>query len=167
MKVVTLLFVSLGSLSLPVACGPLGSLAEQPVGGLPTGQRDTASLELTLDVPSESQAGEPIPLTLILRNTGDQRVQVTLGGRPPSDFVVTTEDGTEVWRWSEGQAIQLILERRTLGPGEELEYAAEWSQTDSAGYRVSPGSYLLRGLLNFDPPEKMETASQTLAIVSP
>ena len=92
---------------------------------------------------------------------------MTFGGRPPSDFVVTAENGAEVWRWSEGQVIQMILERKKLNPGEEIEYATEWSQADNAGDRVPPGSYLVKGLLNLDPPETLETAFQPLTIAPP
>jgi hypothetical protein len=89
-----------------------------------------------------------------------------LGGRPPSDFVVIAPDGAEVWRWSTDQVIQAILEMKTLQPGEQLEYTAEWPARDKRGNLVSPRRYTLKGVLNMDPPEKLETSPRELLLVS-
>ncbi len=124
------------------------------------------SLILQLDAPAEAPAGTAVRLKLTLRNSGKQPVSVMLGGRPPSDFVVTAPDGAEVWRWSTDQVIQAILEMKTLQPGEQLEYSAEWPARDSRGTLVSPGRYKVRGVLNTDPPEKIETSPKELVLVN-
>jgi hypothetical protein len=121
---------------------------------------------LQLDAPAQAPAGKPVPITLTLTNTSKQPVKVALGGRPPFDVVVTTADGAETWRWSDDQVIQMILEMRTLQPGEQVEYVTEWPVKDRGGNPASPGRYLVRGVLNMDPPEKLETSAKELLLVN-
>jgi len=124
------------------------------------------SLALWLEAKSEVRVGETADLKLKVRNSSDRLVELTLGGRPAYDFVVTKPDGMEVWSWLHGQVIQDILELKTLNPGEELEFAAEWEQVDNEGNPVPPGTYLVRGVLNTEPPQKLETEPKQL-IISP
>lgn len=120
-------------------------------------------LTLRLDVPQQLSAGMSMPVKLTLRNTSSQPVELTLGGRPPYDFVVTTEDGAEVARWSKENVSQAILEMQTLNAGDQLEYSVEWAPADGA---LRPGSYLVRGIVNLDPPGKIETASMPFRVSS-
>lgn len=142
------------------ACGGVPDIT--PVEGQTKSpsKSQSGSLVLQLVAPAQVAAGKPVPLRLTLTNTGKEPAEAILGGRPPFDFIVT-QDGREVWRWAEGQAIQMILETRTLGPGEKLEYSAEWPST---GAPPSPGRYLARGVLNMDPPEKLETSPQEIVV---
>lgn len=130
------------------------------------GTAQSGSLALQLTAPQHSVIGNAVPLTLTLTNTGNEPLDVTLGGRPPYDFVVRSPTGAEIWRWSLGKVVQMILEITTLKPGEQLRYAIEWSGTDAAGIPVSPGSYLVTGVLNLDPPERLETEPKQLVIAS-
>jgi len=125
------------------------------------------SLALSLDAPTRVTAGTPARFTLRLKNTASQPVPVMLAGRPACDFAVSTPDGTEVWRWSTGRVIPMLLETRTLSPGDEFECAAEGPITDGRGTVIAPGRYRLIGVLNMDPPEKMTTAPQDLVLTSP
>jgi hypothetical protein len=125
-----------------------------------------SALTAQLELPTEVQVGKPVSLTFKLRNTRSHPVELILGGRPPYDFVITKEDGTEIWRWSQGQVIQFILEIKTLLPGEELEFATEWQQVTNAGAPVPPGTYWVWGIINLDPPEKLETEPTPLIITS-
>jgi hypothetical protein len=125
---------------------------------------EAPSVAFGLEVPAEVRAGTPVPLTLTLQNTSNRPVALTLGGRPAYDFVVTQSDGLEVWRWSHGQAIQAILELRTLKPGETVAFAATWGQRDNAGTPIPTGTYQVRGVMNLDPPEKLETEPKSLRI---
>jgi len=146
---------------------PAGLLLIALIGGYPpkdgTGS-GAPSLAFGLEVPAGARVGTPVPLTLKLRNTSHRSVELTLGGRPAYDFVVTTPDGLEVWRWSHGQAIQAILELKTLRPGEELVFTAEWAQRDNEGRSVPAGTYWVRGVLNLEPPVQLETEPQSLSI---
>ncbi|MGH8525746.1 MAG: BsuPI-related putative proteinase inhibitor, partial [Gammaproteobacteria bacterium] len=79
------------------------------------------------------KAGETVPLTLKWKNVEDRPMSLILGGNPAYDFVVAGADGAEVWRWSHGQVSQDILESRTIDPGSEAVFAAEWRQQDNEG----------------------------------
>lgn len=121
-------------------------------------------LALRLEIPSSTptepfwKLGQKLPLKLKLKNISDQPVGLTLLGQPAYDFVVTQGyDGPEVWRWSQGKAIQEIAELRTLAPNEELEFVEAWDLRDNAGTPILPGRYAVRGLLNVEPPGKLET----------
>lgn len=122
------------------------------------------SSPLSLEVKSPVKASETVPLTLKWKNVEDRPVSLTLGGNPAYDFVVNRPDGAEVWRWSHGQASQDILESRTVEPGREVVFEAEWPLQDNEGKPVPPGAYSVRGILNTEPPEKLETAPKPLVI---
>jgi Intracellular proteinase inhibitor len=121
---------------------------------------------LSLEAPDEVDAGQTINLKLIWRNLTDKPVTLTLGGRPPYDFVVTDSEGKELWRWLEGQTIQEILEIKTVDPGQKLEYTLEWQPVDQAGAELPPGRYMVHGLLNLDPPTVIKTKPKPLIIRS-
>lgn len=87
-------------------------------------------------------------MRLVLENRGDTPVEVELTGRPIAfDLVVLATDGSEVWRRLEGVAVDLILQPRTLGPGEALDFTDTWPQHDDQGRQVSPGTYRVQGIL--------------------
>jgi len=130
-----------------------------PDGGGP----GSSPLAVRLEAPARVPPGQVVRLTLKLKNTGAARLEQPLGGRPPHDIVVT-RDGTEVWRWSKGRVVQDVLELKTLRPGEELAFDAEWDQRDEAGRPVPPGSYVVKGILRTDPPETLETKPRALVI---
>lgn len=133
--------------------------APSPGSNLNTSSVRSGSLVLHLETPAEVAVKTSARLKLTLTNTGNEPAQVTLGGRPAFDFVAVL-NGVQIWRWSNEQAIQQILEMRTLKPGEEIEYEAEWELKDDGGHPVSPGMYVVRGVLNLDPPEKLETSAE-------
>lgn len=122
------------------------------------------SSPLSLEMKSLVKAGETVALTLKWKNVEDRPVFLTLDGNPAYDFVVAGPDGAEIWRWSHGQASQDILESRIIEPGRQAVFEAEWSQQDNAGKPVPPGAYSVRGILNTEPPEKLETAPKALVI---
>lgn len=126
----------------------------------------SSPLSLSLEAPSEALAGTPIQLKLVLRNTSTQPAQVMLGGRPPYDFILSSGDGTRAWRWSDEKAAQMILEMRTLKPGEEIAYDVQWLVNDRDGNAPLPGRYVIKGLLNMDPPDTLETAPADLTITA-
>ncbi len=136
--------------------------------GLPSPLADEQllqSLRFRMEVKSEAGFGETVPLKLTVQNISDRPVELYLGGRPPYDFVVTGLDDAEVWHWLCGKIILTILDFKTLEPGEELEFTAEWEQVDNRGNPVPPGTYLLRGVLNMEPPEKLVTPAQALEVL--
>lgn len=138
--------------------GSAGSTGEGSEGPGPQ------SSPLSLEVKSPVKAGETVALTLKWKNVEDRPVSLTLGGNPAYDFIVTRPDGTEVWRWSHGQVSQDILESRTIEPGREVVFEAEWPQQDNEDKPVPPGAYSVHGILNTEPPEKLETPPKPLTI---
>jgi hypothetical protein len=136
------------------------------VGYTPKGREGSGvpALTLELEVPASVRVGTPVSVKVTMQNTSNRSVALTLGGRPPYDVVVTTPDGQEVWRWSHGEAIQAILELKTLKPREALEFAAVWGQRDNAGTPVPVGTYRVRGMVNLDPPEQLATEPKLLSL---
>ena len=119
---------------------------------------------LTLEAPDEVEAGQTVNLKLIWRNLTDKPAELNLGGRPPYDFVVTTDEGKEVWRWLAGQTVQDILEIKTVDPDQKLEFMLEWQPVNQAGAALAPGNYLAQGILNLDPPAVLKTKPKPLII---
>jgi len=125
------------------------------------------SLRLELEVPPEARAGEPVPVTIRVRNVAARPVQLHLMGRTVAfDIVVArAEDGAVVWRRLEGQAVPAILQLRTLAPDEVLELRDRWDQRTNAGARVPPGFYTVRGVVPTDEPRPLETPVARLRIL--
>jgi Intracellular proteinase inhibitor len=125
-----------------------------------------ASVTLRLEIPSEVRAGEPLPLKMAYKNLSYRPVQLTLGGRPAHDFIVTTPEDKEVWRWTHGAKILQILEVKLLRPKGQLQFTAEWNLVDNSGVVIAPGIYLVRGILRLEPPQQIET-EPTRLVISP
>jgi len=137
------------------------------VGFTPTDGRGAGAptLALRLEVLAGVRVRTPVPFKLTLQNLSNRSVTLTLGGRPAYDVVVTTPGGQEIWRWSQGKAIQQILERKTLEPGEALAFTAVWDQDDNAEASVPAGTYRVQGVVKLDPPEQLETEPTPLSLL--
>jgi hypothetical protein len=132
----------------------------------PAGNPGRPDEPFTLEAPDEVEAGQTATLKLIWRNLTDKPVELSLGGRPPYDFVLTTDGGKEIWRWLAGQTVQDILEIKTVEPGQKLEFTLEWRAVDQAGASLAPGHYLLYGILNLESPATLKTKPKPLTIRS-
>ncbi|MBI4408602.1 MAG: hypothetical protein HY561_02760 [Gemmatimonadetes bacterium] len=123
------------------------------------------SLQVVLSAPTRVQVGEPVRITLRVRNVGPKRLDLGLLGREIAfDFLVARKDGVVVWRRLEGEMIPAILQLRTLAPGEALELADVWDQRTNQGERVGPGEYTIRGELPTDEPEPLRAGPVRLTI---
>ena len=136
-------------------------LGEPPNEALPR------AIDYSLEVVSQATYGETVQMKLTLRNVSDGPVSFFLGGRPPFDFVVSTADGEQVWHWKCAKITLLPLDSKTLEPGEDLEFVGDWEQVDNRGESVSPGVYLVRGVLSLDSPEKLVTEAHELQVQMP
>lgn len=106
------------------------------------------SLSLELVVPPRVRAGEPVRMTLRVRNRTERTLDLYLRGRAVTfDVVVTGPGGEVVWRRLQDEIIPAIVHLRTLAPAEQLEAQAVWDQRGSEGQLVSPGEYVARGQL--------------------
>ena len=123
------------------------------------------SLHLTLGVPREALAGEPVPITLRVENVSGRALDLYLRGRTITfDIVVTDEAGREVWRRLEDEMIPAILRIDTLEPGATLELVEAWDQRSNLGEPVPPGHYRVHGeLLTEEQP--LLTPAEPLRIV--
>ena len=121
-------------------------------------------LALHLEAPAQARAGESIRLVLKAKNVSGRVLHQPLAGQPPHDFIVTGTAGGERWRWSQGQVVQDVLELKTLEPSQELTFEADWNQRDHEGRPLPPGRYLVQGVLNTDPPDKLATKPRPLVI---
>ena len=133
--------------------------------GEPPDEAFLSTIDYSLEVMSQAPYGETVRMKLTLRNVSDGTVNLVLGGRPPYDFEVSTPDGQQVWHWKCGKIINQPLDSKTLEPGEELEFIGEWEQVDNRGESVPPGAYLVRGVLNLEPPEKLVTETHKLEVL--
>ena len=133
--------------------------------GEPPDEAFLSTIDYSLEVMSQAPYGETVRMKLTLRNVSDGTVSLVLGGRPPYDFEVSTPDGQQVWHWKCGKIINQPLDSKTLEPGEELEFIGEWEQVDNRGESVPPGAYLVRGVLNLEPPEKLVTETHKLEVL--
>ena len=129
-----LMVVVLG-LGILTACGDSN---ESPATPSPT---PLLPLTLELDVGAAGDTGEPIPLTLVLTNTGNTVVEFGTGGEGyDAYFLVEDEGGGEVWI-SEDTPPILILVPVSLDPGESKVYTAEWDRRDNAENPAPEGTY--------------------------
>ena len=53
----------------------------------------------------------------------------------------------------------------TLEPGEELELVGDWEQVDNKAEPVPAGTYLIRGALEMDHPERLVTLPHELRVL--
>ncbi len=142
-------------MTIPGFLAVLGSLAAMPA--------DSPTVEL--DLPREVRAGDAVPMTLRVTNTADRPLTLRLRGRPIAfDLVVRREDGTIVWRKLEGAMIAMVLQLRTLAPGETLELEDAWRQQAADGSQVGPGDYAVTGALLTDSHTPLESAPASLRI---
>ena len=90
-------------------------------------------LSATLTV---SPAADATRLTLAVENDGDEPVTLDFRDSQQAEFVAYDEDGTEVWRWSDGRMFAQVLTSETLAPGETAEYDATWQSAPDGTYRI-------------------------------
>ena len=122
------------------------------------------SLRFDIEVPPAARIGEPVPITLRVRNLGKTPRELYLAGRPTAfDLTVTRADGSVVWRRLEGATIPSILGIQVLAPGGMLEFKDRWDQRTQSGEQAGPGLYTVVGALLTDS-APMKTGSASLRL---
>ena len=160
---ITSVDVPRGAIVIDVGCP---GISQWPLDeGNPPDEAFLRAIDYSLEVEDQVSYGESVQMKLTLRNVSDEPISFYTGGRPPHDFVVSTPDGEQVWHWKCAKFILLPLDIKTLEPGEELEFTGEWEQVDNRGEPVPAGTYLVRGALDMDPPEKLVTEAHELEIL--
>ena len=122
-------------------------------------------ISLSLDVPEQAARGRPVPIVLRVRNDDDRPAELYLQGRgePAFDVVVRTAAGDVAWRRLEGAALQMVLQLKTLGPGETLELRDAWDQRDASGVQSPGGAYDVEAVLLTDG-EPLRSVPKTLRL---
>ena len=69
-------------------------------------------------------AGTPLILELTANNDGEAPLVLDFPDGQRFDFEVFSEDGTSVWRWSEGMFFARMIGRETLEPEASLNWIA-------------------------------------------
>ena len=153
--------VPLGAVAIEIGCP---GVARWPLDdGTPPDEAFIRAMDFSMEVVDRASLGETVQMRLRLRNVSDEPMSISLGGRPPYDFRVSTPDGEPVWNWKCGRITLSVLDGDTLPPGEELELIGEWEQVGNLGDPVPPGTYVVTGILELEHPEKL-VASRFLSI---
>jgi len=152
-------------LLLLLACGP----ANTDAAPLPDDTNLDAgmisdTLQLGIEAPDRLPAGEPVPITLQVRNVSGRALDLHLRGRTVAfDLIVSDPDGRDIWRRLEGEFVPAILRLENLAAGGVLEFTDAWDQRTGAGERVPAGAYYVRGELLTDG-EPLVTPKRPLGI---
>jgi hypothetical protein len=100
--------------------------------------------------PEQVDEGGTAQFRVILGNNFDEPLEVPFR-QPMYDFTVNTLDGTELWRWSEGQETSNTPVILHLEPGQWEEPEVEWNLRDRNGSPVPPDWYEVQGWLRLAP----------------
>lgn len=105
-------------------------------------------LLLILQSPEYVSLGTAVPLRLVLKNLGDQKITIGLPGieSQRADFVVSS-GGKEIWSKLHGATMMDVSLVKPLGPGDSTVFDAVWAQRDNRGNRVGPGTYMIQGVV--------------------
>lgn len=134
-----------------LALGAPGALFAEPVGpAVATAEGWLDSMRVEIVVPRRVAAGAPVPMAIRIANTTRRPLELHLQGRSAIFDLTVRRGDTVVWRRLEGEAVQAILQLRTLAPGEALVLEETWHQKDDAGKRVGPGEYTVSGTVPTD-----------------
>lgn len=104
---------------------------------------DRGVVELTA-APDPPVAGEGVSWSFAITNTSEDPLTLTFPSGQRAD-VVLTDDGGEVYRWSEGRAFSQALEELTIDVDETVTFELDGT------IDVGPGTYELVAALTADP----------------
>lgn len=116
------------------AAGPVGVLS----GGLNQGV-----VEMTVE-PDPPVAGASVSWSFRVTNVSDEPLTLTFSSGQRAE-VVLSDEGGEVYRWSEGQVFTQAIEDVTIDAGDEEVFTLEGTLD------VAPGAYELIVTLSSDP----------------
>jgi hypothetical protein len=94
-----------------------------------------------------------VPLVFTVTNPGTSSLTLQLLGRTPTaDFQVSDPAGRRIWSLLGGKTLVSVLQLFPLDGGKVLSFRQVWNQHTDAGREVTPGEYLIRGVLLTDAP---------------
>lgn len=84
---------------------------------------------------------EPITMTLKIFNYTEEEITFYFNNGQRYDFIIEDEEGSKIWRWSEGRMFAQMLGEEILGPtNTEVIYTEEYKD------KLSPGYYKITGI---------------------
>jgi hypothetical protein len=105
-------------------------------------------------------------LVFKITNAGSVSATLHLMGREPAaDFRVTDRRGRMIWSRLRGQTMLGALRLFSLEAGKSLSFRDAWDQRTDAGRPVTPGEYLVRGVLLTDDPAGLASAAVRLRVI--
>ncbi|WP_436347746.1 BsuPI-related putative proteinase inhibitor [Natronorubrum sp. FCH18a] len=88
---------------------------------------------LEADVSTDGNESTMVTFAFTVTNRGSEPVDLQFSDACKAEFVVT-EDGREVWRFSEGRMFAQMLSTDRLESGETATYEGEWMSPQPGGY---------------------------------
>lgn len=118
---------------------------------------DTAlAISLVTDKPRYAP-GEPIVMTLTVRNGTAEQVALSFRDGQRYEFTIQDGGGRVVWRWSEGQMFAQVLGGEMLWPRQTRTYRERYEG------RLAVGTYRLTGRVVAVGRELVDTAEVTVS----
>jgi hypothetical protein len=96
-----------------------------------------SSLEVTV-------GGDGVSFRFTVVNGGDTPIEVTFRDACKADFAVH-EDGTEVWRYSDGRSFAQALTTAELQPGETAAFEEVWPDPTPGDYTAEATLRVVEG----------------------
>ncbi len=134
MRKLMILLVLLGACSIEKRGAPGTDPETEVVMG---GESGPDSVEVLVAAPSYAVVGDAVPLSVVVRNDTNRRVDLHLTGRDVAfDIIVETTDSTPVWRRLANVTLQQILQLKPLAPGESFTLSDHWRAPQAGEYMV-------------------------------
>ena len=110
--------LTLGALALLACAGPdaAPSQAEQPA------VKDTSYAATVRTDRTRYSRGEPITITIVLRNTSSAPQTLEFSSSQRYDFAIE-DTRAPLWRWSAAVMFAQVLGEETIAPGDSLSYS--------------------------------------------
>lgn len=88
---------------------------------------------LEADVSTDGRGSTVVEFSFRVTNTCPDPVELQFSDACKAEFIVT-DDGREVWRYTDGKLFAQMLSAERLAPEETATYEAEWTTPRPGGY---------------------------------
>ncbi|MDT8859596.1 BsuPI-related putative proteinase inhibitor [Alkalihalobacillus sp. MEB130] len=88
------------------------------------------------------QIDKELVVTLLIKNNQEQAATIDFSSGQKYELVLVAEDGTEVYRYSDGRMFTMALVHETFEPGESMEFQERINVED-----IPKGAYTLEAQL--------------------
>ncbi|EJW17864.1 BsuPI-related putative proteinase inhibitor [Paenibacillus alvei] len=107
---------------------------------------------------STEQHNDYVTLHFGIQNVSGADLVISYGSQP-YDFIVTNEDGKEVYRWSLNKLFTAEVVERTLKRDEKIIFQERWNFQDNEGKPLPKGRYKVEVIFLIHLPELSEPQS--------